>query len=154
METRKFGIKLIGIGLALFFLIWTVWSPKQVNAVQDPEYRPWTFGLARGQTARLNVVNTGEERGYIINWKFLDSTGRVLSEGPQPHLIPVDHYRSFDLNADSVGIAGDQFGRIQLRAVLTAFGGPDTRNLHVSVEVFDNDTGKTTFILTNPSNDK
>jgi hypothetical protein len=154
MVNGKFGMKVIAIGFALSFVIWTGWSPGPVKAVEDPECMPPSFGLARGQAARLNIVNTGEERGYIINWKFLDRTGRVVSEGPQPHLIPVDQFKSFDLDADSLAIAGDQFGRIQLRAVVTALGGPDTKNLHVSLEVFDKDTGKTTFVLTNPSNDK
>jgi len=154
MAKEKLGISLIGMGLTLSLVIWSGWSPRQANAVQDPEYKPAAFGIARGQTARLNVVNTGAERGFVIDWKFLDSTGRVVSAGPQPHFIPVDQFRSFDLNTDSLAIPVDQFGRIQLRAVVTALGGPDTNNLKVSIEVFDNDTGKTEFILTNPSNDK
>src|SRR4030095_8981201 len=132
MVNEKFGIKVIALGFALLFVIWMVWSPGPVKAVQDPESMPPSFGLARGQTAPLNIVNTGEERGYIIDWKFLDSMGRVVPEGPQPHLIPVDQFKSFDLDADSLAIAGDQFGRIQLRAVVTALGGPDANNLHVS----------------------
>ncbi|HEY3040496.1 MAG TPA: hypothetical protein VGJ66_17285 [Pyrinomonadaceae bacterium] len=157
MKTRNRRWKLVGLFIGIVLTVvggWLFGSSTSVKAVQDPENMPGSFGLARGQTARLNVLNSGEQRGYIIDWKFLDSLGRVVSEGPQPHLIPVDQFKSFDLDADSLAIAGDQFGRIQLRAVVTALGGPDTNNLHVSLEVFDKDTGKTTFVLTNPSNDK
>jgi hypothetical protein len=156
MKTRSRRMKVVGlfVGIILTLGGWLFGSSISVEAIEDPENMPESFGLARGQTARLNVLNSGEQRGYLIVWKFLDSTGRVVSEGPQPHLIPVEQIKSFDLSAESLAIPDDQFGRIQLRVVVTALGGPDTDNLHVSVEVFDNDTGKTTFVLTNPSNDK
>ena len=128
-------------------VIWTGWRPSRVLAVQDPESMPPPFGLAQGQTARLNILNSGAERGYVINWKFIDSMGRVLAEGPQPHLVPSGQFMTFDVDGDSLGVMRDRFGRIQLRGVVTAIGNPDTKNLRVSLEVFDNETARTIVAL-------
>lgn len=144
------------LGLAIVISLVTVWimiGAGGAGAFQDSEDMPAPIGLAPGQTARLNILNRGEERGYIINWKFVDSDGQTLVQSDRDTLIPIDRFMSFDLHGDSLSDIRDRFGRVQLRAVVTAVGNPDTRNLHVSVEVFDNDTGKTTFVLTNPSND-
>ena len=155
MKKQKLHMKAIALFTTVVTLaILVVCFANRVTAVEHPESLPAPFGLARDQTVRLNVLNSGEERGYIIDWKFLDTMGGVVFEGPQPHLIPTDQFRSFDLDGDALAAGRDSFGRIQLRAVVTALGGPDTKNLHVSIEVIDNATGRTTFIATNPSNDK
>jgi hypothetical protein len=54
---------------------------------------------------------------------------------------------SFDLDGDSIGHTRDRFGRVQAQAVVTAIGNPEVKNLHVSVEVFDNATGRTTSFI-------
>ena len=144
--------KLPGIAIALVAaaVIWVGWPASRVLAVEDPENMPAPFGLARGQTARLNILNNGAERGYNIDWKFLDNMGRVIAEGPQPHLVLSRQFVSFDVDGDSLDVLRDRFGRVQLRAVVTAVGNPDTKNLRVSLEVFDNDTGKTSFVIIAP----
>src|SRR5206468_12667548 len=38
------------------------------------------FSLAQGQVTSAHVVNTGEERGFVINWRVLDSAGNVLAQ--------------------------------------------------------------------------
>jgi hypothetical protein len=55
--------------------------------------------------------------------------------------------RSFDLNADELNLPRDRFGRIQIHALVKAIGNTDEKNLHTSLEVFDNATGKTTVII-------
>ena len=152
MKAMVRSTRLLGIAIALVAaaLIWTGWPPSRVLAVQDPESMPPPFGLAQGQTARLNILNSGEERGYIIDWKFLDSAGRVLAEDPQRQIIPPGQFVSIDVDGSGLGTMGDRFGRIQLRGVVTAIGNPDTKNLRISLEVFDNDTGKTSFVIHPP----
>jgi hypothetical protein len=107
---------------------------------------PSPFGLASGQTARLNLWNPGRFAIVGPEYRFLDSAGRILAQSEGRLVIQPRQFVSFDLNRDSLNVFPDRFGRIQLQAVVTALGGPDTR-LHVSVEVFDNETGKTAFVV-------
>jgi hypothetical protein len=144
-STKRLGI---AIALVAAAVIWTGWSQSRVLAVQDPEYMPPPFGLAQGQTARINVFNNGEQGG-IINYSFIDSQGRALAQSERV-MVPPGHIVSFDLDGDSIDLVRDRFGRIEMRAVVTALGGPDTKNLRVSLEVFDNATGVTSFIVIPP----
>lgn len=111
-----------------------------------------SFGIARGQTARINVFNCREDQGFIIDWKFLDADGSVLKQNGEPIRIdPSDPSRiiSFDLNGDELSARRDVFGRIQMRAVIYGLGGPDTfeRNAGVSVEIIDNSTGRSALFV-------
>lgn len=155
MKAKDRSTKLLAMATVLVALAmaWAAWGANRVAALGDNEDTPPPFGLAQGQTARLTVFNSGEAGGYIINWKFLDSEGRTLARSPEPEAIPTEQFRSFDISADSLHTTRDRFGRVQLRAVVTALGGPDTKNLRVSLEVFDNTAGRTTVFITNPSND-
>jgi hypothetical protein len=145
---------MIRFGMAIVLLaaagIWSCWPSSRVLAIEDPESSPVPFGLALGQTVRLNILNKGQERGCVIYWKFLDSAGRVLAEDPQRQIIPPGQFVSIDVDGSGLGTMGDRFGRIQLRAVVTAAGNPVTKNLKVSLEVFDNETGRTSFVISPP----
>lgn len=151
MKTAKTTTKLFAtvITLVAAVVIWSAWGARRAQAIRDSEKVLSPIGITFGQTARLSVLNSGEEKGLVIDWKFLDSAGRTLAQGPEPHLIPPGQFRSFDVNGDELGAERDRFGRIQMRAVVTTLGGPDTRDKKgahcVSVEVIDNATGKTTF---------
>jgi hypothetical protein len=151
MKTAKTKMKLFAtvIALVVTAAIWSAWGAIQAQAIQDSETILSPIGITFGQTARLNVLNSGEAKGLIIDWKFIDSAGRTLAQGPEPHIIPAGQFRSFDVNGDELGAERDRFGRIQMRAVVTMLGGPDTGGSNgaqcVSVEVIDNATGKTTF---------
>ncbi|MBC7898883.1 MAG: hypothetical protein H7070_02420 [Saprospiraceae bacterium] len=108
------------------------------------------FGMTRGQTARLNVLNCGEDqKGFVVNWKFIAADGSVLKETPEPVRIEPGKVASFDLNSDELTATRDRFGRIQMRAVISALGGPDTfeRNGSASVEIIDNSTGRSALFV-------
>jgi hypothetical protein len=151
MKTAKTTTKLFATVIALVAAaaIWSAWGARQAQAISESETILSPIGITFGQTARLSVLNSGEAKGLVINWKFLDSAGRTLAQGPEPHLIPAGQFRSFDVNGDELGAERDRFGRIQMRAVVTMLGGPDTKVRNgercVSIEVIDNATGKTTF---------
>jgi prepilin-type processing-associated H-X9-DG protein len=101
-------------------------------------------GVARGQTARLNILNASEERGIIIDWKILDAGGNTLAESDGRVVVAVGHTESFDvLFAD-----GHLTPRTQLRAVVRAIGNPRNQcALHTTLEVIDNNTLRTsTFV--------
>jgi hypothetical protein len=62
MKTQNTRMKLIAVVIALVALasVWAAWGGGWVIAIQDSEDMPSPFGLARGQTARLTVLNIGE----------------------------------------------------------------------------------------------
>jgi len=152
MNTRNLRTALIApkIGLGVFVAISAIWYAGRVSAFQDSEDMPVPFGLAQGQTARLNILNTAAERGHLLTWRFLDGMGRELAQSEGRILIQSGQFMSFDVDGDSLDMIRDRFGRIQMRAVVTALGGPDTKNLRVSLEILDNATGKTSFVIIPP----
>ncbi|HEV8370542.1 MAG TPA: hypothetical protein VGQ39_21505 [Pyrinomonadaceae bacterium] len=146
IRTKRYLVMMMVISLAT---IWMMSGPRRVRAIQDVENMPPPFGLAAGQTARLNILNTGEVNGYAIDWRFLDSMGRVVARSDGRTFIPTDQFRSFDVNGDSLDVARDAFGRIQLRVVVTTIGNPNDTQPKVAVEVLDNSSGKTTVFCAN-----
>ena len=151
MKARTIPTKLITavISLAALAAIWAVWPAGPVLALQNSESHSFSWGCAPGQTARLTVLNSGEERGYIINWKFLDAEGRTLARSEEPVMVLLGEMKSFDLDGDTLDTAGDRFGRIQMRGVVMTQSNPNESNLRVSVEVFNNADGKTTVFCQN-----
>jgi len=151
MKTQNTRMKLIAVAIALAALapVWAIWGGGRVIAIQDSEDMPSPFGLAQGQTARLTVLNIGDRAIVGPEYRLLDSTGRTLAKTPEPHLIPPGEFRVFDFDLPEAppGIL-DHFGRIQAR--VAAIGNPDEKDLRVSLEVFDNATGKTSFVIQPP----
>jgi hypothetical protein len=169
--TQSRRMWLIGVAIATALVAhvggWATSGASRGDAIQnkqanvDPTPRecptcglmPDPFGVAIDQTARLNILNRAEERGIVINWKFLDSDGNTLARSMEPMSVSPGQILSIDFLAEDHNVTRDRFGRVQLRSVVTALGGPDTkRNLQVSVEVIDNATGKTTAFIGNPAN--
>ena len=104
------------------------------------DWRP--VGITFGQTARVNLSNTSDRTIIIIGGKFFDSDGNILAEfGRQ--VIESGKIMSFDLNADDIVRENN---RIQIRGVIES-PEPHLRGAAISVEVFENNTGKTTVIF-------
>lgn len=146
MKKKLFAVVFI---TALCVLAAIGWNADSVQAVRDFEINSHSWGVAPGQSARLNILNCGEDQGFVVNWTFLDGDGGVLKRGPEPHIIPPGKTVSFDVNGDELNAPRDRFGRIQMRAVVKGLGGPDTfnRNINVSVEVIDNTTGRSSLFV-------
>ena len=150
MKTNKtlimkstFAVALIGVA--------TLWAVNRASA-SAPAGQKMLFpsvGIARGQTARINFTNvTDVELNFTLiavddnNASHL-RTVMTLQPGETGHA---------DLNADLIGLLE---GRQQIRAAVDAFvgdptvahgggGGGGTGRFAIgSLEVFDNDTGKT-----------
>jgi hypothetical protein len=152
MKTVKTTTKLFVTAIALVSAatIWAALGASRAQAIQaSEEFLLYieTIGIASGQTARLNALNSSGDSGIIIDYKFLDSQGRILAQSRESQLIPPGQVRSFDLNADEVNATRDPSSRVQVIAIIRTLGGPDTKNLHTSLEVFDNVTGKTTVVV-------
>ena len=113
-------------------------------------------GIGLGQTARLNAVNLGgpDTQPCEVEMTFFDDEGDRLAE--RGIIIIGGKSASLDLSADQLGGPDTRPGqRFQLRGIVKALGGPDTKlrceEIIVStLEVFDNETGRTTVLL-NPA---
>jgi hypothetical protein len=154
MKTRSTGRKLFAMAMALAMLaaIWAAWGTNQVDAAQADYLTTGMFGVARGQTARINAVclpakQKGADVGPCrVEMMFLDSMGNVISRSESRELRG-GQASFFDIDATAFIIEG---GRVELRAVVKAFG-EGIRQLNFTAEVFDNDTFKTTFFVPSDS---
>jgi hypothetical protein len=147
MKTRNRRTIQIVFALAVALaIILAPWIARRVDALAE-DHNQFVVGLSSGQTARLSALNSGEEIGIIVDYKIFDSQGRVLAQSPERQAIPPGQMGSFDLNADELNATRDRFGRIQIRAVAQSVGNQNDNDLHVSLEVFDNATGKTTVLI-------
>jgi hypothetical protein len=105
-------------------------------------FKTGMFGVATGQVARINAANLGgpDTRPIQVEMMFLDGTGAVVGRDMQT--IAPGQAVFFDFLFE-----GREENRIELRAAVTALGGPDTKNLKVTIEVFDADTGRNTVFI-------
>ena len=136
MKTRTSSV-LIALVLSLL----TLGASKAQAFVIN--WRP--VGITLGQSARLTFANTGETRGIIINWRFIDADGVIVARSEQPLTIPIGRMISADLDRDTLP---RNETRVQIRAeVQVLIPGTPRNSLSMSLEVFDNDTGKTTVFF-------
>jgi hypothetical protein len=134
MKRRTTSSMLVAILLAFLAL-----GATKAQAFIDI-YRP--VGITFGQTARVTSANTGT-RAIIIDYTFLDGEGAVLAQFARQVIEP-GKMMSFDLNADDIVRENN---RIQIRVVIS---GDTLKGLLTSIEVFENDTGKTTVFIGDP----
>jgi len=101
------------------------------------------FGVAGGQVARINAVNLGgpDTRPIQIEMQFIDAMGNVVARDTKT--IAAGQATFFDFAAFVI-----EGNRVQLRVLVGMTNPPDPdKNLKVTIEVFDADTGKTTFFV-------
>ena len=134
MKTRTTPSMLIAILLAFLALGATKAQAIIVN------WRP--VGITFGQTARVNILNTGDRAFIIDGGKFLDSDGNVIAEFRGT--IDPGKTMSFDLNGDTVPRTEN---RIEIHVVIA---GPEPHLTVISLEVFNNADGKTTVFIGDP----
>jgi hypothetical protein len=119
-----------------------------VSACAELAAQTWwgsPVGITLGQTARLTFANVGEPRGIVVDWRFIDADGVIVARSERPLTIPFGKMVSVDLDRDTLPRTE---ARVQIRIeveVLTP-GNPG-KDLSTSLEVFDNDTGKTTVFV-------
>jgi hypothetical protein len=126
--------------------IFSLCGATVAQATPEPHLRTGMFGVARGQIARINAVNIGNPndrpvRPIEIEMMFLDEMGVIV--GRDVKTIAPGEAAFFDVMFDPTR----EETRVQLRAVVAGLGGPDTRDLRATVEVFDGDSGKNTVFV-------
>jgi hypothetical protein len=126
--------------------IFSLCGATVAQATPEPHLRTGMFGVARGQIARINAVNVGNpnDRPIEIEMMFLDQMGVVV--GRDMKTIAPGEAAFFDVMFDPTR----EENRVPLRAVVVGLGGPDTRNLKTTVEVFDADSGRNTVFVQDP----
>jgi hypothetical protein len=155
----------LSIALAAVILAWSAWGTHRTSAAQppEPEFQAFgPFGIAVGQTAQINVVNPGlaqppdPDRPVTVDVSFVDSGGSVQKQ-TTVDLAP-GQSTMMSLNGDDL-LRGS--GRVQLRALVRfnqppepdrGGGGNQSRLPAIvsSVEVIDNATSRTSFVLQQP----
>ena len=104
-------------------------------------FKTGMFGVAIGQVARINAANLGgpDTRPIHVEMMFLDETGAVVGRDTQ--MIAPGQAVFFDAGVREAN-------RIELRAVISGVNPPDgDKNLKVTIEVFDADTGRNTVFI-------
>jgi hypothetical protein len=102
------------------------------------------IGIAFGQTARANILNTSDRAIIMIGGRFVDSDGSVLGEFRGS--IEAGKIMSFDLNRDTLPRPEN---RVQIHVVIEG-PEPHLRKAGMSLEVFNNADGKTTAFIGDP----
>jgi hypothetical protein len=98
-------------------------------------------GITFGQTARVNILNTGDRAIIIDGSKFVDSDGSVIAEFRGT--IDPGKTMSFDLNGDTLG------RRVEIHVVIEG-PVPHLKGALISLEVFNNADGRTTVFIGDP----
>jgi ABC-type taurine transport system substrate-binding protein len=144
MKTRNTTTKRIAMVIAVAIAtIWSIGGASTAEAVMASIKQTGMFSLAQGQATTAHVVNTGEERGIVIDWRVLDSAGNILARSDRRR-VELGQASSFDF--EPLGLAEGQ--RTAIRVELMVEGA--SRN-HPGViatqEVHNVGDGKTTVFL-------
>ena len=79
--TRRIGT------LAVLITLLCTWGASRPQAVIAIIRSTGMFSLAPGQATTAHVVNTGAERGIIIDWRVFDQAGTVLAQSESRRLM-------------------------------------------------------------------
>jgi len=123
--------------------VWAIGTANTAEAVIAIIRQTGMFSLASGQATTAHVVNTGEERGIIINWRVLDSVGNVLAQSNRRRL-EFGEATSFSF----AGLALSEGQRTTIRVELTVEGAARNHPGFIATqEVHNVSDGKTTVFL-------
>jgi len=153
MNTRKRVLRALTLAALVGFLIASAHMGARVSAF-NPQPDPPAFGMlavTHGQTARLNVVDaTDVPPGPCreVELMFLDSEGNIRQRSVQ--CLMSGRAAFLDLNGNFLEQIDN---RTEIRGKVHLINPPErtVTNLVATIEVFDNETGKTMFILATPS---
>ncbi len=144
MKTRSRFVK-VATTLAVLMAIATVLITNNVQAFRPTavEFNFGMIGITRGQTARLSMLNLGREP-INLSLNFTDSEGRLIKRSFE--MVEGGHSIFLDLTP---GTVDDVAGRFQIHASIEAAGrgGDAGRQFIPTLEVFDNETGRTHVVL-------
>lgn len=160
MKIRNKITKLLAVAasIAAMAVIGFSWTTGRTAAQTTIEQQAFAFnpvGIACGQTLRFSVFNPdaleqGSQPVRAQTWLY-DSSGRLLAQTEAIAIAP-GQFRSFDFKRDALSAEGESdSGRLQVRGVVQVVFSDgsvrpvrwDISGLPVSIEVIDNQSGKT-----------
>jgi hypothetical protein len=147
MKTQNRSTKLLVLTTFLSILFMIGVRAEQVQAFDTTDAKPSPMvGLAEGQTARLNVVNIGDpnQGSCQVQLIFYDNAGKQLALDSQK--IDPGIATFLDLSYNDIGNPNI---RVQIRSWVRVLIGDPSICLS-SLEVFDDETGKTTLFVGDP----
>jgi hypothetical protein len=101
------------------------------------------FSLAQGQATSAHVVNIGEERGIVVDWRILDSQGNVHLQSDRRR-VELGQASSFTWG----GLDPTEGQRMAIRLELRVEGARGNKPDFIATqEVYNVDDGKTTVFL-------
>src|SRR6185436_16824417 len=110
MTTRSRLLKTVTLGVLMAFAALLLTNPAKAFRPIFLEFNFGTVGITRGQTARLNVLNTGREP-IQLSLNFTDSAGRQIKQSVEK--VEPGQSAFLDLTLTSVD---DSAGRLQIHA--------------------------------------
>ncbi len=123
--------------------IWIIGGASTAEAVIAIIRETGMFSLAQGQTTTAHIVNTGEERGIVIDWKVLDSSGNVLAQSERRR-VELGQASSFEFGP----LALPEGQHMAIRVELMVEGDSRNRPAFIATqEVHNVGDGKTTVLL-------
>jgi len=154
MKARNASSKVITVAVLAAILITTatLLDRTRVSAF-NPQPDPPAFGMlavTHGQTARLNVVDTMDVPPgpcREVELMFLDSEGNIRQRSVQ--CLMSGHAAFLDLNGNFLEQTDN---RAEIRGKVHLINPPERTmtSFVATIEVFDNETGRTSFILAPP----
>jgi hypothetical protein len=153
MKARNSAMQLI----ALIAIVMTagVWGATSASAqASDSRFYSPTgmFGITQNQTARINVTrddpffqgDPGDDDDKV-ELTFVDGDGNILSQ----KVYELAAGKSAFLDLRGSDLPRTETRRTQIRAMVRYIGTPDTRTYMwtPTVEVFDNESGETRFLV-------
>ena len=137
--------------LALALLVMaTVFQSASAQTKTSLSRSTGMIGITTNQTARINVVRDDpfffDDPFLRVELSFVDSDGNILAQ--KVYELGAGKATFLDLNGRDV--VGSGLNRRQLRAVVKFLGPVDllpAENCIPTLEVIDNDTGETRFVL-------
>jgi hypothetical protein len=121
---------------------------KRARAEDKEEFLAFgVTGITRGQTARLHAVPVGVQDPHLVELIIYDSQGNVLAQSSQ-RLVP-GRAATLSLDFASVGV---ETNRLEIYTVMRFVNGAPRRGYIIpTMEVIDDDTGKTLFMSVDPT---
>lgn len=147
MKVRNTRTKLIALVIALGALAatWAALGASRAEAVIAIIRTTGMFSLTQGQATSAHIVNTGEERGFIIQIKVLDSAGNILAQSER-QMVELGQASIFEFGPPPDWAERQ---RLAIRLVLTVDGVANRNKpgFIATQEVYNTGDGKTTVFL-------
>ena len=138
---RPANVIAVTAAVMVFVALASTWGARPASALNFGRLTTGMAGVARGQTFRTSVVNTGEERGFVTNWTVFNGAGEAVVTSREPARLALGQAAFFDFRFDEFPTESI---RGEFRAVVVVEGALGNGvSFVVGGEVFDNDTGKT-----------